>query len=485
MKKIVCVCLVLLFLLGVFSSALGESLDSAFDKAFDKNRLSFKQVRTVRLIAEDRELVLPPAEVLEELGLAGVSTEEAKVMLRTAQLVVISYSPDGTYGVGFISMDGSVFPVAVSPDRIVMIYPTHQRGVEDKYEVLEKYYMRNCFKLNNQALLGMGDEGMIWSSSGRYCCVLNSERTLTTGQAECGSPIFIDTHTGEMFMVDSFNTKFSGDDAGHWLSGCFSEDEQYFYAMYYGRRFENICTFLRYDMATFGYEELCGMAINGRPTLTQLKDGSILALSDTRGIGRTAQQIIKIAPDGTVEAAAIEEMMNATQEHPLYYKRLYCSAESGWALAPASFVNKSVSDSAVIGLLRLRPEDGLSEGMDTLWMICAQTLQPEAFSKEQLSEYYASDFDRYWSDKDYLYIVDVKLSPEGRYAAVIAGAPQGRLHDEIAVMLIIRLSDMKALEAKKIDIGKLNSVIMPRNQYLLNLSDQGILYTHSGLFQVK
>ena len=133
MKKMVCVCLVLLFLLGVFSSALGESLDSAFDKAFDKNRLSFKQVRTVRLIAEDRELVLPPAEVLEELGFAGVSTEEAKVMLRTAQLVVISYSPDGTYGVGFISMDGSVFPVAVSSDRIVMIYPTHQRGVDFTY----------------------------------------------------------------------------------------------------------------------------------------------------------------------------------------------------------------------------------------------------------------------------------------------------------------------------------------------------------------
>ena len=138
MKKILCVGLVLLFLLGVFSSALGESLDSAFDKAFDKNKLSFKQVKNVRLLAENRELVLPPAEVLEELGFAGVSTEEAKAMLRTAQLVVISYSPDGTYGVGFISMDGSVFAVAVSPDRIVMIYTTHERGVEDKKEVREK-----------------------------------------------------------------------------------------------------------------------------------------------------------------------------------------------------------------------------------------------------------------------------------------------------------------------------------------------------------
>ena len=485
MKKIVCVCLVLLFLLGVFSSALGESLDSAFDKAFDKNKLSLKQEKNVRLIDEDRELVLPPAEALEALGFSGLSTEEAKALLQKAQLAVISYSPDGTHGIGFISMDRSLLPVVVSADRISMIYPTHERGVEDKYGVLDKYYQRNYFSMNSHALLGMEDVGMIWSPSGRYCCALNNERLLTMGQYEYGSPIFIDTHTGEMFMADSFDTKFSRTDIGSWLSGCFSEDEQYFYAMYYGRRFENVCTYLRYDMATFGYEELYGMDINGRPTLTQLKDGSLLALSDTRGIGITAQQLIKIAPDGRVESTAIEEMMTATQEHPLYYKRLYCSAESGWVLAPASYIDKYTSDSATIGLLRLRPEDSLNEGMDTMWMICAQTMQPEAFSKEQLSEYYASDFDRYQSDKDYLYIIDVKLSPEGRYAAVIAGAPQGRLHDEIAVMLIIRLSDMKALEAKKIDVGKLNSVTMPRNQYLLNLSDQGILYTHSGLFQVK
>ena len=484
MKKSICICLVLLFLLGVFSSALGGSLDSALDSAFETGKLSLIQAENPQPVPENCEIVLPPVETLEALGFSGISMEDVYATLKQAQLAIASYSPDGTHGVGFLLIDKSMFHVAVTPGRIAMIYPTHERGVEDKYGVLEKQYYRNFMTMNVNAMLGLGDEGMIWSPSGRYCCALDSERFFIQGKNEYCSPILVDTHSGEMFMADSFDTKLIGADAGGWVSGCFSEDEQSFYAMFYGRRFEDRCTFLRYDLSTFSYEVLYGMEVNGRPTLTQLSDGSIFTLEDTYRIGKTAQQLIKIYPDGATETVSIDRMMNVIQEHPFYYKRLYCSAGSGWALMPATLFYQNANDSAAVGLLRLCPENSLSEGAETLWMISAQTMQPEPFSEEQLKEYYASDFDRYWSDKDYLFIFDVKLSPEGRYAAVIAGAPKGRLHDDMIVMLIIRLSDMKALTVEGIDIGKYNSIAIARNQYLLNLSDAGILYMHAGLFQV-
>lgn len=478
MKKWLSMWLVLLICIGLLSSAFGESLDSALDRAFETGKISLVQAENPQPVPENCEIVLPPAEVLETMGFSGISMEETYALLRQTQLGMVSYSPDGTHGVGFLIIDESVLPVAVSPDRIAMIYPAKGRGVEDQYGVLERQYLRNFFTIKTYALFGMGDEGMIWSPSGRYCCTLNNGRAMVMGDLEYGSPIFIDTHTGEMFMADSFDTKFSSNEAGFWVSGYFSEDEQYFYAMYFGNRFENRCTFLRYDMATFSYEVLYGMEVNGRPALAQLKDESILSLGD-RYISWTAQQLIKISPDGTVDSVSIDELMNITEKLDLYYKCLYYSPASGFALMLAT------STDDPIGLLRLRPEDSLTEGLDTLWMICAQTMQPEAFSKEQLNKYFASDFDRYWADKDYLFIIDVKLSPEGRYAAVLAGAVRGRLHDDISTLLIVRLSDMKALPAEGIDVGKYISIAAARDRYLLNLSDEGILYLREGLFQVS
>ena len=479
MKKRVCICLVLLLILEICIPAFGESLDSALDKAFEKGRLVFEQVELPLPVPESCELVLPPAEVLEDLGLSGISAEELNALLRQAQLTVINYSPDGTHGVGFLVSGDSFLPAAVSPGRIAVIYPTHERGVDDQFSMLEKYYHMIYLQRNTYTPLGMGENGMIWSPSGRYCCSLYFDGLFKMNKGEYCSPIFTDTHTGEMFMADSFNPSMFKGDAGSWVCGCFSDDEQYFYAMYYGHRSEHLCTLLRYDLATFEYEELYGMDINGYPTLTQLKDGSILTFSDTRKIGTTAQQLIKVYPDGANESFPIEEMMKVTQDYSLYYRRLYCSAESGWAVMPASLIGKT-SGETTLGFLRFRPEESLSDRTKILWMICAQTLQPESFSKEKLAEYYASEFDRYWADKDYLFIYDIKLSPEGRYAAVIAGSPEGRLHDQITVMLIIRLSDLKTLIAGGIDVGNVSSLAVRRNKYLLNLSNEGVLCMSAG-----
>ncbi|MCR4622822.1 MAG: hypothetical protein K5663_12155 [Clostridiales bacterium] len=479
MKKRVCICLILLLFLEVFIPAFGESLDSALDKAFEKGRLSFERIENPMPVPESCEFSLPPAEVLEAWGLSGISAEEVSAMLRQAQLTVINYSPDGTHGVGYLVSGDSFLPAAVSQGRIAIIYPTHERGVDDQFNILEKYYQQSCLQRNTYTPFGMGEEGTIWSPSGRYCCSLYSDGLFKMGKGDSCSPIFTDTHTGEMFLADSFNPSLFKGDAGSWVCGCFSDDEQYFYAMYYGHRFEHLCTLVRYDLATLEYEELYGMDINGYPTLTQLKDGTLLTFSDTRQIGTAAQQLIKVYPGGATESSPIDELMRISQDYALYYRRLYCSGESGWAVMPASLTGKTAGETA-LGFLRFRPEESLSERTDVLWMICAQTLQPESFSKEKLAEYYASEFDRYWADKDYLFIYDIKLSPEGRYAAVIAGSPEGRLHDQITVMLIIRLSDLKTLVAGGIDVGNVSSLAVRRNKYLLNLSDEGVLCMSDG-----
>ena len=478
-------CLSLLLVYFLIPIALADGQDDQLDIAFENGKILIREAAFQYPDPEKCEIILPSPEALQAFGLSGVSKEEVRSLI--LGVAVISYSPDGTHGVGMAGLNGSdALPVAVSPNRIAFIFPTEARGVSGQSDMLFTLYSRAYLHPDPRALLGIGSEGVIWSPSGRYYCILNSNMLFTLMQVDFCSPVIVDTHTGEMFAMDSFTKKFNDENYGGWITGCFSEDESSFIGLYSGRRYESKYALVRYDLEKAESEIICDLNVNCRSSLALLQSGDYFALLDTNNVWKSPQSLARISRSGTVDTVALTFFQDSDRMR-LYMRYADYSVDSGWALLRGDLYIQNdttkKTDTAPIALMRLWMDESLSEGTDTLWMISAQTLQPVPLSQIEITEYYANDFDRYWSGIDYLNVFDVKLSPSGRYAAVLAGAPDGLNHDEIAVLLIVRLSDMKALPVENFSLDY-KTLRYRTDTNLLNWSEAGLFCLVSGFHQL-
>lgn len=474
MKKLISILLMLALLCGATALAEG-GCDGALDAAFEKGEVAFAPADVKLPDIASCEIVMPPDALWQYLGLGSVSEAQLRAMLSQAELAVFSYAPDGETGVGLVGDGSGGLPVAITPERIVVICPTEERGVYSEYGMPMRVYQNLFMQYKPERPLGMGDEGVIWSPGGRYLCVLNSTVLFQQMRAEYGTPAIIDTQTGEMFALDSFGEKPMAGGYGFWITGCFAGDESAFYALAYTDRYDDRYSVVRYDLQTCEATPCGGFENNGLPTLSMLSDGSVFALIDIRKMDEP-QVVARVSQDGSIEKL---EMCIAGECWRYRARRAVCSADSGWALLRGVFdIASEQASLAVSGLQRLRASGDLSDGADAVWVLSADTRQFEAVEASQLPDDEAG-----WTDfkQQHMQILDVKLSPEGRYAAVLA-AGNGE-----AALLIARLEDMVVLPAEGVDPGDFQSLAMRADKGMpyMEWSEAGLLTMSGGLWQPK
>ncbi len=478
-------CLLALWL----SPALADDYDSAIDAMFDSGKVVFRQVPFRMPDPEACEIVLPPAEYWDFVGYDEMSEGQLRGALETAQYMIASYAPDGESGLGMLGVGNAILPVAVSANRVAVICPTEGRGVYGEEGALGKVFGHLYLKPNPKQYFGMGDEGVIWSPSGRYFCIINNTALLQQMQTVYGSPILVDTQTGEMFSIDSFSHKLTSPDGGWWLAGCFSGDEQYFYALVCSNRYSKRYTLVRYDIETCETTP-CGEGFdsNGLPTISLLQNGNILVLVDAYKAEQT-QALSVISPEGTTETTPLSFNTETWKFMP---RRLNYSAKSGWGLLRGWLYGKPAlqlnTDKPVFGYALQRMRLDSNGGTDTVWMISAEAQIAVEYGVDQIQEVIATARDVYEFIQQHMLIADVKLSPDGRYAAVLV-VKRDNLQNLInSKVLIIRLEDMKTLPAEGIDIDENTAenltLFVDQSIARLNWSQAGLLCLWNGLWQL-
>ena len=166
-----------------------------------------------------------------------------------------------------------------------------------------------------------------------------------------------------------------------------------------------------------------------------------------------------------------------------YANRLYYSAESGWMLIRGKCGVRQ--QPGVTPLLRIRPDGDASEGLETGWLLnwLEGSMEPLDLGTLLTESGEPSEDALQALEGRCAYLMDVKLSPDGRYAALEA------VKDQEVGIFILRLEDMAVLPAEGIEtsfemtLGALNGG-MPA----LDWSEAGLLVfneTGAALWQVK
>ena len=480
MKKLLAILITLALLLCTLP-AMAESYDDALDAAFEAGRVAFTQADFPLPDLTACEIVAPPDELWQFAGIEPMDEAQMRAALAQAELAVFSYAPDGQSGIGLLSVDEGALPFAMSPNRLAIIWPNESRGVYDGYGQLGKVYQRFfLYQDNASGPFGMGEEGAIWSSTGRYCCVLNSMRVLQEMRLEFGAPFIVDTQTGELFALDTFNPKLMSEDGGCWIGGCFAGDDSAFYAMAVASRYDDPYTLIRYDLETSEAAPCAGFKVNNLPAMTTLEDGSIFMLIDTRR-ETEPQALARVMPDGSIEKHDL--LMNG-ECWRLRVTNDCCSGESGWALLRGALILADVEGGGgYFSLLRVNAADRLSEGADVLWTLSANTLRFEALDAAHMpgtAVEWVQDF-----ISRHMQVLNMAMSPDGCYAAVFA-AGAGARHGESA-LLIVRLEDMAVLPAQGVDMGNIKPWVMGmvKKKHLLSWSEAGLMVSTSGLWQLQ
>ena len=478
MKKLLAI-LMTLSLLFYALPALAEGYDDALDAAFEAGRMTFTKADFPLPDLATCEIVAPPDELWQFVGIEPMDEAQMRAVLAQAELAVFSYAPDGRSGIGMLAVSEGALPFAVSSDRLSIIWPRETRGVYDPYGTLGKAYQRFWLWQDRAAgPFGMGEKGAIWSPTGRYCCVVNGMRVLREMRIECGTPLMVDTQTGELFALDAFNPKLMSEDGGCWIGGCFAGDDSAFYAMAVASRYDDPYTLIRYDLETSEAAPCAGFNVNNLPAMTTLADGSIVMLIDTRR-ETEPQALARVMPDGSIEKYDL--LMNG-EFWRLRVTNNCCSGESGWALLRGALILSDVEGGGgYFSLLRVNAADGLSEGADVLWMLSGDTLRFEALDAAHMpgtAVEWVQDF-----VSRHMQVLNMAMSPDGRYAAVFA-AGAGARHGESA-LLIVRLEDMAVLPAQGVDMGNIEPWVMGavRNKHLLSWSEAGLLLSTNGLWR--
>lgn len=457
----------------------GALYDEMLDAAFYVGSVRFAHADYIIPDPAECEIIMPPAELWKMLGIESVSEQQIRQTLAQSMFIVVNYAPDGSHGIGIVGINDVPLSFAFSPERISIICLTEERGVFNEVGMLGIIYSNHYLKFNPQMPLGMGDEGIIWSPGGRYFCILNSTAFFQQMRQEYAAPVIIDTYTGEMFAVDSFGNRPMAAGYGAWITGCFSEDEQHFYAMIVSDRYSSRYELVRYDLNTFECTPISGFACNPLPVLTMLTDGSFVSLIDTTGKD-VNQALVRVAEDGAV---APQELLAKGENWRSRATRAYSSAESGWTLLRGALLYQNGDQTNDISyLLRKRVDEADTEWWNTIWTIDAETCQPHAYNEDDISNMFSSESSAKESVKGHMAIVDAKLSPNGKYAALLL------VNREKAALIIVRLEDMKALEAQGVELGEYYETLKAnysRSLPFLSWSEAGIMLMGRDLWQIQ
>ena len=449
------------------------------------------------------------AEEKAEEQKAKIRLDEATVrdMLAQGELVVISYSPDGKRGVGYLGTEEHAAPVVVTEDSVSVVYPSPDRGVEDTYGKERTYYRMYWLSYNHNCPLGTGPDGMIWSPGGRYCCGMNVAAAETSRQFVLGMPVIVDTETGEMFLLDAYsNNVFT--DGGYLAGGAFSEDERYFFGAFCGSMdfmpdSDSRYAVVRYDLATCEAELVTG---SDCPVVSvaALPGGQLLLLYQKYGKEQDSLPDLAVVSGNDCTDRIVTAFLDQVANY-----RLTTFPASGTGVLQA-FRHDSLR--AVPGggegtgslytprfcvdcLGILQPDRSLAENLDSVWVIFGNIWAPQAVREDasafrswqtaeelfmsadaSLIDYYRGNVDVPWM------IWETEFSPDGRYLAILASTQQANPDEKDARLLILRLSDMQLIPAYGIPLDwEKNKMYISRSQTrIMDWTAAGMIWNVDG-----
>ncbi len=434
---------------------------SALDSAFLAGRAVFVPAELPLPDFRTCDIIVPDA-FWEFLNTDPMSDVVLRLALMAGKLTPVSISPDGTHMAAYLETAGIVVPLAVSPNRVAVICPSPSRGVADIYRNGYATYTSLFLAKSASSPMNMGLEGMIWSPDGRYFCSIDCWKLMRTMNAGLNNPILVDTETGDMFLLDTYPRSVK-DGLGSIVTGCFSRDGKKFYAFYYGKEYDTLCMPLCYDLET-GEKTTWGAGMDAMacPSLAETAEGSLLALCASRSQS-DPMFLATMAPGRTTQRDALPVSLGIWETRYAEY-----SADTGWLVGRGSVMSGLVN-MEISAIQRIRPAEIQKEALNTVWAISAETRRPEALSLEDIAVLASS------SDKaavealsvKYLPIGDMALSPDGRYAAVLAGKAADPF------LLVVRLEDMAAVMVEGVPLS---------DQAMIQLNGiRGIWWSEAGL----
>ena len=481
-----------------------SAVDQALDKAFSAGKAVFSASAFPLPDPETCEIVMPPDSFWETYGYDNPGKDALRSALAGGKLEISSIAPDGSRAAGYLEK----YPVIVSEGKVLLMHPEETRGVEDQYDTLKiftktlygtEYVRPNGKPAKVRGTFCASPKGMAWSPDSRYLGMVYVSEGASIQQPDFTYPVLADTQTGGFFCIDSFSQNSKDPETyGRWFDGCFSGDGRYFYALC--REAESFrCQILRYDLATF---EKTVMAATGEGQTAYILPRSLRA-----------------GPDGSVNL--VTYLADSGNDPVHYYVLLHADADGALSAQPLLMgqpvdylIPRDIAASARSGdalILYISTDSGYLDGSryvlpfsqalvhvrmgeagdetDTAWLIRSDSLAVETVSSAALMDLCISvDSDEYRALRSrYMILRTVTMSPDGKYAAVLADYPDGEKSE--AVLLLIRLADMKTLPVEN-ELLKQDSAVSYLRHYGSYLSvkwtDAGLLVDQLSLaFQIQ
>lgn len=406
---------------------------SALDAAFEADRLTLVKADGIRITAEDFDFT---DAMLAAMGQQSVSSAElraaAEELVSSGNITLMSLSPTGNSG--FLTLNGT--PAAYYGGKVRMLYPSAERGVEDTYENLKKYYEH----LTARFSVMIGEEGIQYSPDGRYAIILNIRLSLINGQFFL-DPILIDLSTGEVILTATYPTKISQENMAVATTATFSADGRYLYYMTYGHIDDTQTQLYRYDLES-GTTELCRGNTQWLyyPHLCEVGPESFIIISDTN---RTSEQQKLVSLQKADDRWVLREHQLPVLRAFYYANKMSYSAASGHGF----LLGRNDAGAGYYGLSPISARDDYA-GLNQV--VCftggkAVTLSPEEYQAQVEAAGRAlpeGEQGRFGASFGYDAILQATLSPDGRYVLLLTENQA----DSSRGLYLLRLEDLAMRE---------------------------------------
>ncbi len=313
------------------------------------------------------------------------------------------FSPDGGKA---LCMDKQIAYVAEGKTITIISY-SHERSVQDEYGQYAAFA-----KLTPDRWVGA--EGVVWSPDGRYAVLTNFAEVFFRARFVYGLYI-IDTVTGELFCADTYPTKLK-EKWGAVMQACFGPAGRQLYYVLYGSAYGDApVSLMCYDVETGQKQRLLAcQKRSAYPMLQMGGSGSLMNLADSPNASEPLGLNVYTQRDGVWSMKTYALPQTSRIAYPIYFD----AGPAGFGvlldrILPAN-QGKSVT---MAGQVRL--EDGYP-GLGEFLLIDSPDA-PYATRISLLSYGDGSLLDGRLAEGTLWQCLNIKLSPDGRYALLLVG----------------------------------------------------------------
>ena len=418
------------------------------DNAFKNDHLVLKKVEVPKIDINDFEF---PDDLWEAIGADKPDDIHAYLeeFFSSNEPQLLSIAPTGNSRI--YSIDGA--GVGYYNGKYHVLYPSKKRGVPDEYGNLEKYF-QVAFQ-NNQML---GNEGVIYSSDGRYAAIYNIRITMINGKFFT-DPIIIDLSTGEMILTATYDNKPMIGILGAVTTACFSSDNRYFYYILYGNTTEDRCALYRYDLNSSETELCCSIPYFAYyPYLSETEAGAFIIVEDQTKTSMKQSVLLISQSDGNWK---IERNEFSLDMGYWFVNRLLYSKNSGFAFAVGNLRTLDLS----LMFMVIRPDED-STGLNSYHAISKESKEIIDITEDEYLSAIQGTMDKETMKIDsqlipFALITKAVLSPDGHYAMLHTREGNGEAHLYLMELSTFQLREVKGLNAIKIPVGALAGKYKP------------------------